>query len=298
METCTESLGIMEEERPYDRNGLGQYRILFDSFFHFKEAPFSNVPDPDFFYMSQQHRDVLLNMLFGIKERRGFIVIAGEIGAGKSTLCRKLLQELPAEIKSAVILNPNLSRTHLLATIIRDLGIECRGKSQKDYFEALNRFLLDGIAHGQNICLIIDEAQALSPKVLEEIRLLSNLETSKQKLIQIVLVGQPELKDLLMHPSLTQLRQRIGIFCHLQGLDRHETRQYVRHRIHQVSEEGNEVIFWDEVLDEIFEKTQGIPRLINALCDRILMAAYSRQTWEINPEIARVAFEEMEFVCA
>ena len=182
---------------------------------------------------------------------------------------------------------------------MKDFGIECKGKTKKNYFDALNEFLLAGLENNQNACLIIDEAQCLNAKVLEEIRLLTNLETSKQKLLQIVLTGQPELKDLLLKPSLIQLRQRVGVSVHLRGFDLSETRDYIYHRLHFVKEENSEpVIFGDAAIAKIHEMTQGVPRLINTVCERVLMAAYSQHTREITYDVARSAFEEMAFVCS
>lgn len=277
---------------------IEEYIDLFNSFFGFREVPFNNTPNPNLFFMSEDHREALTSMLFGVKQRRGFIVVTGEIGAGKTTLCRHFLSDLSPDIKTAVVLNPNLSGTHLLASIVQDFGIECRGKSKKDYFDALNRFLLEGLEKGQNACLIIDEAQCLSVRVLEEVRLLSNLETSKQKLLQIVLMGQPELKDILLRPDLTQLRQRVGVLYHLKGLSLSGTRSYIEHRLECVREGVHPVVFDNFVIGKIHLVTRGIPRLINALSDRILMSAYAQHTRSITWEISQAAFEEMDLICA
>jgi len=275
-----------------------EYSDQFNAFFGFREMPFNNTPNPNLFYMSENHREALASILFGVKQRRGFIVLTGEIGAGKTTLSRHFLSQIPADIKTAMVLNPNLSGTHLLASIVQDFGIECRGKTKKDYFDALNRFLLEGLEKDQNACLIIDESQRLSVRLLEEVRLLSNLETSKQKLIQIVLMGQPELREVLLRPELTQLRQRVGVFFHLKGLSLSETRRYIEHRLECVREGVTPVVFDNFVIGKIFLATRGIPRLINAVSDRILMAAYSRHTRTITWETAQTAFEEMDLICA
>jgi len=277
---------------------IEEYTDQFNAFFGFREMPFNNTPNPNLFYMSENHREALTSMLFGVKQRRGFIVVTGEIGAGKTTLCRRFLGNLSSEIKTAVILNPNLSGTHLLASIVQDFDIPCRGKSKKDYFDALNHFLLEGLEQGQNAVLIIDEAQRLSAKVLEEVRLLSNLETSKQKLLQIVLMGQPELKDILLRPDLTQLRQRVGVLYHLKGLSLSGTRSYIEHRLECVREGVHPVVFDNFVIGKIHLATRGIPRLINALSDRILMSAYAQHTRLITWEVSQAAFEEMDLVCS
>jgi general secretion pathway protein A len=276
---------------------IQDYSLLFNGFFGFRESPFNNTPDPHFFFMSSQHREILTNMIFGIVERRGFVAVTGEIGAGKTTICRQLLHQLPRETKTAVILNPNLSGLHLLATIVRDFGIECKGRTKKHYFDALNAFLLNGLEKNQNACLIVDEAQCLTTRVLDEIRLLSNLETSQRKLLQIVLMGQPELREILERPALTQLRQRIGVFCHLKALGRNETREYIEHRLARAQEGTGEIVIDQTVINRVYEATRGVPRLVNSLCDRILMSAFAHQTKAVTWEVAQSAFEETAFVC-
>lgn len=273
------------------------YNLSFNSFFEFAENPFSNTPDPNFFYMSRQHREVLLSMIFGVQQRRGFIVVTGEIGAGKTTLCRRFLQQLAPEIKTAVILNPKISSTHLLSSVVRDFGIPDCGKTKRGIYEGLSQFLLDGIQHSQNACLIVDEAQSLNLKVLEEIRLLSNLETSKQKLMQIILIGQPELKEILMRGSLKQIRQRLGVHVHLNGLNLEETVHYIQQRLNCAGGGNCRVSFNLDVVHAVHKMSQGIPRLINTICDRVLIAAYARQTYEITLEVAQSAFEELVFIC-
>lgn len=276
----------------------GEFSQVFNSFFGFHENPFNNTPDPQFFFKSRQHREALVNLLFGVEQRRGFIVLTGEIGAGKTTLCRHFLNELSRDIKTAVILNSKISSIHLLTAVAHDFGIDVKRHTKKKIYESMSQFLLEGIEHNQNACLVIDEAQGLTVKLLEEIRLLSNLETAKQKLIQIVLMGQPELKDLLMKPSLTQLRQRIGVFVHLRGLDLDDASDYIRHRLQYAGRGVCTVSFSQEVLIRIHQMTRGIPRLINTVCDKILMAAFAAQTREISLDIAESAFEEAAFMCA
>lgn len=274
------------------------YLQLFNDFFGFKEHPFTNTPDPDFFYMSHQHHEALMSMMFGVQQRRGFIVVTGEVGSGKTTLCRKFLRQINPEIKTAVILNPKVSGLHLLTSIIHDFGIPFQGKSKKDIFEALNKFLLDGMPKNQNACLIIDEAQCLSPKVIEEIRLLSNLETSKRKLLQIVLMGQPELRDVLKKPNLRQLRQRIGVYVHLKGFDLFQTGEYIRHRLGLANQGSATLEFDSELVSHIYKCSGGSPRLVNTICDRILMAAFIRKVRnKIDMAVAQEAFDEINFIC-
>ena len=286
------------QNRETATTAIEEYSILFNSFFGFREFPFNNTPDPNFFFRSRQHEEALMSMIFGIEQRRGFIVVTGEIGAGKTTLCRHFLNQLSPSVRTAVILNPNLSGSHLLASIVKDFGITAAGDSKKNYFDALNDFLIHGLENNQNTCVIIDEAQCLNPKVLEEVRLLTNLETTKQKLLQVVLTGQPELKDVLLKPALKQLRQRVGVSVHLKGLEAQETGDYIQSRLHYVQEGEQGLMFHEDVVVKIHELSRGIPRLVNAICDRILMAAFARQTKEVTMEVAQSAFDEMAFVCA
>lgn len=274
-----------------------EYSLLFRSFFRVRENPFNNTPDPNYFYMSPSHQEALLSLLYGVLQRKGFMVVAGDIGSGKTTLCRQFLKEVAPEVKTAVVLNPNSSAKHLLASICRDFGIECHGTSKKDYFTALEQFLLAGLEHNQNACLIIDEAQAMNLRLLEEIRMLSNLETAKQKLIQIILIGQPELRAILQKSRLTQLRQRIGVYIQLKGMNAQDTRGYIEHRLKIASEGPEQASFSNVALERIYEKSKGIPRLINTLCDRMLLAAYSRQSKIISEEIAEEALTELAYIC-
>ena len=277
---------------------IQDYTAHKNLFFGFREEPFSNTPDPDFFFMSRGHRETLVSLMFGIQERRGFSAVAGEIGSGKTTLIRQLLRLLPPTVKTAVILNPKVSASSLLAEIVRDFGIPGRARTKADYFALLNRFLLEGLAGAQNAVILIDEAQWLNTRVLDELRMLSNLETAKQKLLQIVLIGQPELKALLRRHSLLQLRQRMAVFSELKGLEAEETREYVAHRLRRASEGEIKVRFEEEVFASIYKVSRGIPRLINSLCDRILMAAFFAGEQQITPLLAQRAVAEMDFICS
>ena len=206
---------------------------MYKSFFGFKEKPFNLTPDTRYLYMSPYHKEALDHLVYGINERKGFIAITGGIGTGKTTLCRTLLGNLDASIKSAQIFNSFISETELLSAINREFGIksETPDGSRKDYIDALNRFLLENHTNGGNAVLLIDEAQNLSPKVLEQIRMLSNLETEQEKLLQIILVGQLELAELLASPSLKQLDERITVRYNLMPLDRKEIKSYIEHRL-------------------------------------------------------------------
>lgn len=269
---------------------------MYESFFGLKELPFNVTPDPRFIYFSRHHLEAMSALLYGIENRRGFIEISGEIGAGKTTLCRTLLKELEGRAHTAFIFNPKLSQVELLETIIEDLGIETRGRRRKDYFDSLNKFLLAELGKGMNTVVIIDEAQNLSPRALEQIRLLSNFETTREKLIQIILVGQPELRALLARPDLVQLRQRIAIRYHLPSLNREETGKYLVHRLQVAGSE--EPLFTPEAVDRIFEGSGGVPRLINVLADRALLAAFTKGTQIVEAASAAAAQADLEGVPA
>jgi general secretion pathway protein A len=247
---------------------------VYLDFYGFREPPFSLTPDPRFLFLSERHREALEHLLYGIRERKGFIQITGEVGAGKTTLCRAALERLGPSYRTALILNPVLSSPQLLRTILVELGIEPPGRSDRAvYLEQLNEFLLAQVPLGRDVVLIIDEAQDLSAELLEQVRLLSNLETDRQKLIQIVLLGQPELKAMLDDPQLRQLRQRITVRYHLTPLDRDETELYVNWRM-QVAGGNGRPTFTPWAMRRIHRYAGGVPRLINAVCDTALLAGY------------------------
>jgi general secretion pathway protein A len=247
---------------------------MYLDFYGLRETPFSLTPDPRFLYLSDRHRDALEHLLYGIRERKGFIQITGEVGAGKTTLCRAALEQLGPEVRTALILNPVLSSPQLLRTILVELGLDPGGRADRAvWLEQLNAFLLAEAGAGRDVVLIIDEAQDLSPELLEQVRLLSNLETDTRKLIQIVLIGQPELRAMLDDPKLRQLRQRITVRFHLPPLDRQETELYVHWRL-QVAGANGRPTFTPWALWRIHRYAGGVPRLINAVCDTALLAGY------------------------
>ncbi|PIQ84107.1 MAG: ATPase [Candidatus Omnitrophica bacterium CG11_big_fil_rev_8_21_14_0_20_63_9] len=265
---------------------------MYESFFGLKEKPFSMTPDPRYFYPSAKHTDALNHMVYAIEERRGFVVITGEIGSGKTTLSRVLFQKLDRRTKTAVIRNTQLSAKDLVAQTLDELEIPYKPSSTKaGLINALNEFLVEQLGTDSNVVLLIDEAQNLKPNVLEEVRMLSNLETEREKLIQIILMGQPELKSKLWLKELTQLRQRVTLHYHLAPLDEPESAAYITHRLHVAGANGTP-LFSSSALPKIFQYTQGVPRLINGLCDRALLTGYVNESKTIDAGIiAEVAGE-------
>ncbi|HBH96299.1 MAG TPA: ATPase [Candidatus Omnitrophica bacterium] len=242
------------------------------------------TPDPRYFYASSKHLDALNHMLYAIEERRGFVVITGEIGSGKTTLSRVLFQKLDARTKTAVIRNTKLTAKDLVTLTLEELDIPARpGSTKMQLIGRLNEFLIDQLRDDANVVLLIDEAQNLTPSVLEEVRMLANLETETTKLIQIILMGQPELKAKLWLKELTQLRQRVTLFYHLNPLNEPETCAYVAHRL-QVAGANGTPIFGPAALERIFSYSQGTPRLVNSLCDRALLTGYVNETKAIGPQ--------------
>ena len=266
------------------------------SFYGLREQPFNITSDPHFFYKSRHHEEALLNIKYGIEFRRGFIEITGEIGTGKTTLCHMVIDQLaPSSVKSALILNPSLSATGLLQAIVEDFGMEVRRKTKVEMFRQLNNFLIAETEAGRNAVLFIDEAQNLKPKTLEELRLLSNLETKKEKLLQIIFVGQPELRILLNSPSLRQLRQRINVRYHILPLDKQEIEPYITTRLLAAGSNGkSNVKFHSGTMDEIYNYSKGIPRLINVVCDRALLLGFARETYDITREIITNSINDIE----
>ncbi len=233
-------------------------------------------------------------MTYGIKERVGFIEITGEIGTGKTTICRALLNQLDDNTKTAFIFNSTLSGYQLMQTIMEDLGIKTEKKTRGDLFSELNRFLIDQLVLNHNVVLIIDEAQNLSRTVLEQIRMLSNLEAENEKLIQIILVGQPELRERLKSPSLRQLRQRIAVRYHITALDDAEVPLYISHRLKLAGANGASPLFDETAVREIGKYTKGVPRLINIVCDKALLTAFVLGRREIDKEIIQRSVLEIE----
>ena len=266
---------------------------MYIEFFGLSEKPFSITPDPRYLYLSERHAEALAHLLYGVTESGGFIQLTGEVGTGKTTLVRSLLEQLPEHARVALVLNPRLSSTEFLEAICEELGInisKIRG-SVKGLVDELNACLLDAHAAGDRVVLIVDEAQNLSPDVLEQIRLLTNLETAKQKLLQIILIGQPELREVLARVELRQLAQRITGRYHLQPLSSPETSMYVRHRL-SIAGSTSE-LFPPRALRVIHRASSGVPRLINVICDRALLGAYTREQRQVDHKLARRAVREV-----
>ncbi|MCJ7494967.1 MAG: AAA family ATPase [Deltaproteobacteria bacterium] len=254
---------------------------MYQEFYGLKEKPFALTPDPQFLYLSEGHRTAIDSLIYGIDQREGFMVLTGDIGTGKTTICRALLEKLDKKIKTAVIFNSFLTEGDLLKAILRDLGCPSNGRSKKERIDVLNQFLVYELSQGANVALIIDEAQNLSTFVLEQIRMLSNLETEKEKMLQIVLIGQRELEKKLQSSSLRQLNQRIAIRHRLLPLTLNETESYIQQRLTVGGAQGN-LTFSRAALQEIYKFSRGIPRLINLLCDRTLLAGFVEQTYHIH----------------
>ncbi len=268
---------------------------MYLEFYELKEHPFNITPDPRFLFFSAQHREAFDHLLYGIENRKGFIELTGEVGSGKTTLCRAVLANLSKRIHTALVLNPTLSGTQLLRAILNDFGLHVVGRDRLSHIEQLNAFLLRQMHDGNNVAVIIDEAQDLTPEVMEQVRLLSNLETDQHKLLQIVLAGQPELRIRLAQPELRQLKQRIMVRCNLMPLTEEETGQYIEHRV-KVASTTVKVGFDPEAVKLIYSYAKGIPRVINALCDRVLMAGYVAGKHLIGGPEVRKALADMEAV--
>jgi general secretion pathway protein A len=267
---------------------------MYQRYYGFTEMPFHITPDPKFLYLSPPHQEALQHLKYGVTERKGFIVLVGEVGCGKTTLCRKFLSELdPAHYDTALVLNPRLTETQMLKAILAELGETHLARSKNDLVAQMNSVLLQRIGAGREIVLIIDEAQNLSFEVFEQVRLLSNLETDKQKLLQIVLMGQPELKDKLAAEELRQLRQRILVHYELRPLTRDEADHYVHHRLTLAGSSGRPR-FTPWALRHIYGASRGIPRIINNLCDKSILSAFIRDSDEVNYWDARRASRDLD----
>jgi general secretion pathway protein A len=265
---------------------------MYEAFYGLRERPFNLTPDPKFLYLSDKHKEAFAHLLYGIKNRSGFVMISGEIGTGKTTLCRNMLSQMDANTEVAFIFNPFLNPVELLKKINQEFGIISDADNVLALTEELNAHLLSAAAHGKNSVLVIDEAQNLEPQVLEQIRLLSNLETDSEKLLQIILIGQPELAEKLALHELRQLNQRITARYHLKPLNSLETLQYIAYRIH-VAGGRKKLNFTKGGIKAVYKKSGGVPRMINALCDRALLIGYTKEEHVITAAIVRQAAREI-----
>lgn len=267
---------------------------MYAAYFGLKDNPFNLAPEPRYLFLSEYHRAALNCLIYGIKEKKGFVLVTGGIGTGKTTICRSLLNSLDDSVETALIFNTAISDLDLLETMIGEYGISVASgqRSKKIYIDALNEFLLQKFAAGKNVVLLIDEAQNLSYGVLEQVRMLSNLETEREKLIQIILIGQPELNNSLMLPALRQLNERITVRHDLQPLSPQDVRNYIEYRLKIAGGPGS-ISFTAGALRHIYSFTEGIPRRINALCDRALLIAYTKNSSKIDRKTVKLAAQDV-----
>ncbi len=269
---------------------------MYLDFYKFTEYPFNMTADPYFFFSSRSHVDAMSNIIYGIQQRKGIIIITGEIGTGKTMLCRKLLNQKNKNIKYAFVLNTHYNELELLQFIAHDFGIKINTQDKFILINQLNQFLLKQSKKGNNVVIVVDEAQNLSLTQLEQIRLLSNLETEKNKLLQIVLVGQPELEEKLKLHEIRQLRQRVGVYYRISALEKKDILLYIKHRITKaLSRKVYDLVFTNEAIEAIYDITKGLPRMINILCDRALLAAFVSETKFIDYPIILNCAKEVCF---
>ncbi len=266
---------------------------MYLEFYGLKEPPFELTPNPRFLFFSPEHREAFNHLLYAIRERKGFVQLTGEVGAGKTTICRALLKELGDRYATALVLNPPSDADQLVQAITLEFGLATKGLNRFEAVSALNQFLIDLLYQGKDAVLIIDEAQSLTEPLLEQVRLLSNLETDDRKLLQIVLLGQPELRQRLDSAELRQLRQRITVRFHLRALERGELWPYLEHRL-RIAGANSRPAFTLGALWRVYHYSKGIPRLVNAVCDKCLLAGYVHKQHRIDHRLAALAVRELE----
>ncbi len=266
---------------------------MYLEYYGLAEPPFDITPNPRFLFYSAKHREAFNHLLYGIRERKGFVQLTGEVGAGKTTICRAMLEQLGPNFSTALILNPVLNADQLMKAIAMEFGLEVKGMDRLETVAALNQHLFEQVEQHKDTVLIIDEAQDLTNELLEQVRLLSNLETDTRKLLQIVLLGQPELRKRLDDHRLRQLRQRITVRYHLRPLTRQEVGQYILHRL-LVSGAKGAPYFTTAAVWRIYRYSQGIPRVVNAVCDKCLLAGFVQQRDRIDYRMVGLAIRELE----
>jgi putative secretion ATPase (PEP-CTERM system associated) len=259
---------------------------MYESYFKFRVKPFELIPNPDFLFLSKSHQKAITYLTYGLKDRAGFMLLTGEVGAGKTTLIRYFIRNLDNSIPMSKVFNTTVNAVQLLAMINEDFGLDSGSRDKVQLVKQLSDFLIEEYSSGRQALLIIDEAQNLTPELLEEVRMLSNLETDDSKLLQILLVGQPELGKMLSAPHLRQLRQRISIVCHLNTLNRQEMIDYIFHRL-TVAGNKNALKFTEQAFDAIFAYSGGIPRLVNIICNMLLLTAFTEGQTEANHEMVK-----------
>lgn len=267
---------------------------MYESFFHLTGKPFELLPDPEFLYLSPVHRKALTYLDYGIKAQAGFILLTGEVGSGKTTIIKNIIKGLDSNVNTSKIFNTSVTAHQLLSLINDDFGLESAGKDKIALFKDLYDFLIKEFMASRHCLLLIDEAQNLSPDCLEEVRMLSNLETENSKLLQIILVGQPELRKILAATDMRQLRQRISINCHISPLVREQTEAYILHRLERAGNRSA-VAFTADSFDVIHRETRGIPRLINIMCDFLLLSAFVDESTEIGGAMVREIADGLQF---
>jgi len=265
---------------------------MYYEFYGVKSTPFNITCDPQFFFESASHREALSALLYGVQEKKGIILITGEVGTGKTTLCKAFLEKIPSQVKTSLILNPYFSEVGLLQAIIEDFGLEFIKKSRSSIIKKLNSFLIEVNSSGGNAVLIIDEAQNLTSRQLEQVRLLSNLETAKEKLLQIILCGQPELSEKLGRFNLRQIHQRIFVKHKLIPLKKEEVQGYVEFRLKAAGASGVDIL--PESYRVIYDFSKGVPRLINMLCDRALLLGFVNEGRVFSPEVFTSCIKELQ----
>lgn len=267
---------------------------MYETFYGLKEKPFSVTPDSRFFFPSEKHTEALDSLIYAINDRKGFVAITGEIGCGKTTVWHALINKLEAGTKIAIITNTNLTAKQMLIAILDDLEVTFKDNWTKiRLLSVLNKYLLEQASLGFNVIVLIDEAQNLKFDVLEEVRMLSNLETEREKLLQIILMGQPQLKEKLKLDKFEQLKQRISVYYHINPLSLKETKDYINHRLKVAGFSNNRVIFDPFSLFKIYDYSVGVPRIVNTICDRCLLTAFIKEKEEVSAEIVDEVAKEL-----